>query len=121
MTENESVTRDTQAKRALITKDLSDAADRFLEQTEDDPSRRLLLLVDPIRAFSEAGVDLNRAARKLVRRLHPEVAYGNEELYEGVRSGSIKLGWIDDIEFGKVVRAEVEPEIDPEIRKELGL
>ncbi len=100
-------------------KELALAARKFLSATERDPILKLLLLVDPIHAFADAGIHLSKRARKLLRRSHPELSYGNDELYEGVRSGSVKLSWIEKIELGNPRQIEKEQDIDPTIRKEV--
>jgi hypothetical protein len=114
--ENEKAPEDVSPNKELFL-----AARRFLVAAEDRQMLKTLLLVDPIRAFSEADIQLSKPARKLLRRKHPEAAYGNDELYEGVKSGSIKLPWIEKIELGRPRRADDENGVDPESRKEAPL
>jgi len=102
-------------------RELALAARKFLIAKERDPILQILLLVDPIRAFADADIHLSKPARKLLRRKHPEAAYGNDELYKGVKSGSIKLSLIEKIELGNPRQIEKEHKIDPVLRKELEL
>ena len=97
-------------------RELAVGARRFLEAAEENPLLKRLLLVDPIRAFSDAGIELSKGARKLVRSRHPETAIGNEELYLAVQTGEITLSLIGEIELDDPDEIEEEPDppIDPD-------
>lgn len=82
-------------------RELALAARRFLAVARNDPRLQILLLVDPIQAFADAGIPLTKRARKLLRRYHPDCSYGNQRLYEGVKTGAIRLAWIDKVELGE--------------------
>jgi hypothetical protein len=84
------------------------ASRKFLTAAEKDPRLKLLLLINPILAFEDAGVPLDTRARKLLRQTHPELNFENAEFYNSVKKGEIKLSWIDSIEIGskKVKKSE---------------
>ena len=81
--------------------ELASAARRFLPVAEKDQRMALLLLVDPIQAFADAGIPLTKRARKLLRRQHPDCSYGDHDLYEAIKTGARGLSWIDSIELGR--------------------
>jgi hypothetical protein len=82
-------------------RELAVAARRFGKATQADSTLKILLLVDPIRAFSDAGIELSRRARKLLRRQHREPRYGDSELYDYIKSNPSALSWIESIELGR--------------------
>jgi hypothetical protein len=77
------------------------AARQFESAVQSDPHLKVLLLVDPLQAFADAGVTLSKPARRLIRRTHPDLAYGNRELYDAVRQGRVRLEWVQRVTLGR--------------------
>lgn len=94
-------------------RELLRASRALSEAAETRPVLKLLLLVDPVRAFEDAGIVLSKYARKMIRRNYPNMAYGNTELYEGVRSGKVRLERIREVRLGRP-RSRLHPNGDHE-------
>ena len=60
---------------------------RFAEAARKDARLGLLFLVDPLRALSDAGVELSKAARKRLRRTLPTAGPGQAGLYDRLARG----------------------------------
>jgi hypothetical protein len=89
-----------------IAAEIQEARNRFREAAAKDERLALLTLIDPIRAFEDAGITFSRSARRYLRHAYPQFQYGEKELYEGVRDGRIKIPWIKKVR----VREEQDPE-----------
>jgi hypothetical protein len=91
-----------------LARELAEAAAAFRDAAEDRGVLRLLMLVNPIRAFEDAGIHLSKAARTWIARTYPECAYTNAELYDAVASGETTLDFITDVRLGRP-RSDVGP------------
>lgn len=89
----------TQEKPITAAKELARARQAFALATAKDASLGLLLIIDPIRAFKDAGITLSWHARKQLRRDNPEFPYGNVKLYAAVKAGKVRLPWIKQVRF----------------------
>jgi hypothetical protein len=89
-----------------VAAEIQEARDRFRKAAEKDERLALLTLVDPIRAFDDAGITLSKSARRFLKHAYPQFQYGKKALYEGVRDGNIKVPWIKKVK----VRLEQDPE-----------
>lgn len=85
-------------------KELTLAARRFRTAARRDHRLKTLLLVDPLRAFRDAGIDVSKHARKTMRRVHPELAFDNDALYERVKQHG--LTWVKEIDLGPGVSGQ---------------
>ena len=82
-----------------LPKELIRARQDFQKKLLKNPKLGYLLLVDPVRAFADAGIKLNTETRKYLRRTNPGFPYGNKKLYKGVKAGKIRLPWITSVKF----------------------
>lgn len=80
-------------------KELQKARETFQQVLVKDKHMGLLLLVDPIRAFGDAGIKLSPQTRQYIRRKNPQFAYGNNRLYDAIKDGKIKPQWIKSVKF----------------------
>lgn len=81
----------------LVSAEIRIAGRRFCEAINADEKLVLLSMIDPIRAYSEAGIGLSRSARKHIRQAHPNLQHGNVQLYEDIRDGKLNIPWIKKI------------------------
>ena len=70
---------------------LDGAFDGFVKAARKDPSLGLLFLIDPIRAFGDAGIRLSSEDRKRIRRTAPRGDGRTREAYDAVRRGERAL------------------------------
>ncbi len=84
---------------AKMPKELVQARKDFQAKLLQNPKLGNLLLVDPVRAFADAGITLSTAMRKYIRRHNPEFPYGNKKLYKAVKTGKVKLPWVTSVKF----------------------
>ena len=80
-------------------KEFQKARESFQQVLVKDQQMGLLLLVDPIRAFADAGIKLSPQTRRYIRRNNPQFAYGNNRLYDAIKDGKIKTPWIKSVKF----------------------
>lgn len=107
------VARETRSGGRLsddVSREIVRVARRFRELTETDERLKLLLLVDPIRAFGDAGLQLSTAARKRLRWAYPWLQKDQEEVFNGIREGTLRTAWIQAIHLGETPRFPPEPE-----------
>jgi hypothetical protein len=88
--------------------ELALAAREFQRRRCHDSLLKSLFLVDPIQAFADGGIVLSKRARKLLRRIYPGLADVDEKLYQRVKTGAIRLPWIEGIDLGTAVPVSVE-------------
>ena len=67
------------------------AFDSFVKAARKDARLGLLFLIDPIRAFGDAGISLSSEARKKIRRTTPRGDAKTREAYDEVRRGERAL------------------------------
>lgn len=82
-----------------IEKELSQALKRLREAAVKDERLGMLFLIDPIRAFADADVELSPAAQKYLYRTYPGFFYADNILYKDVRDGKKQLPWIKRVKF----------------------
>lgn len=81
--------------------EMIEAGRAFYDASVDEPFLRILMLVNPIRAFADAGIQLSRSARKRLREDYPEMAWDNDKLYDRVQSGEVVLDFIAEVRLGE--------------------
>src|SRR5262245_49216962 len=74
-----------------VTAELETARQRFQQAASQDARLPILALIDPIRAFRDAGIDLSEAAAEQLRKAYPHHRYDDPDLYQRVREGRTKL------------------------------
>ncbi len=84
--------------------ELEAASRAFYQAARERPQLKVLFLVNPIRAFADADIELSRRARKRLREAHPEIAWDNHELFDQVRTGEVVLDFIADVRLGEPKR-----------------
>ena len=76
----------------------------FYKSSERNPELLILLLVDPIQAFLDAGANLSNRARRYIRTAYPGFPYNSKELYQAVKNGKRKLPCLKNV---RIHRPEV--------------
>ena len=71
--------------------ELTRVREDFLSATNEDQQLFFLLLVDPVHAFSKAGIKISNQARQYIRNTYAEKAFGNVELYEKILEGRAQV------------------------------
>lgn len=87
-----------------VAREIVKAAHRFRERAETDERLKLLLLVDPIRAFGETGLQLSAAAQRRLRKIYPWLREDQEEVFNAIREGDLQASWIRAIHLGETPR-----------------
>ncbi len=80
-------------------KELIEARKLLQEKLHKNKLLGYLLLVDPVRAFADAGITLTTETRKYIRRRNPGFPYGNRKLYKAVKAGKIRIPWVTSVRF----------------------
>ena len=75
------------------------AKKEFRKKLSKNKRLGFLLLIDPIRAFKDAGIELGKEARKYIRKRNPQLACCNRDLYDAVKAGRIRLPWITSVKL----------------------
>ncbi|MGM0560433.1 MAG: hypothetical protein ACQETX_05110 [Pseudomonadota bacterium] len=87
-----------------VAREIVQVAHRFRERAEADERLKLLLLVDPIRAFGEIGLQLSAPARRRLRKIYPWLQKDQEEVFDAIREGTLQASWIRAIHLGETPR-----------------
>ncbi len=85
-----------------LSSELEQAREIFYNAALEDEQLPRLLLVDPIHALADAGVDLSARAREYIREMYPGRQYGNEELYERIRAGDARIPWVRNVRLRRM-------------------
>jgi hypothetical protein len=80
-------------------KEFQQAVEALQQVLEKDKRMGILLLIDPVRVFADAGIELSSQTRKYIRRKNPQFPYGNKRLYDAVKSGQIEFPWVKSVKF----------------------
>ncbi len=71
--------------------ELTRVREDFLGAATENKQLFVLLLVDPVQAFSKAGIKISDQARQYIRNTYTEKAFGNVELYEAILEGRARV------------------------------
>lgn len=69
----------------FLSREIALAYEQFVIAAQTDKKLGLLFLIDPLQAFSDAGIKLSKVARKKIRRNYPTDAAKSEPLYAAVQ------------------------------------
>ena len=67
------------------TKEIDAAYEDFVVAVQKHKQLGLLFLIDPIHAFSDAGIEMSKAARKIFRRNFPRDVTKTKSLYNAAK------------------------------------
>lgn len=85
------------AMPAGVREELGDAMARFQSHVAD-PRDRLLFLVNPLRALSDAGVVLSTRTMRYLQRARPGLLQLDPRVYEALRNGEAGLPFVKPVE-----------------------
>lgn len=90
-----------------VSKQLERAEKRLRKASKKDGRLPILFLIDPIRTFVDAGIELAPETRKYLRRTYPEYFERDRSMYDDVRDGKRQLPWIKKAKFRSRSRTDL--------------
>jgi len=81
-----------------VTRELERVTAAFEKRCAEDEKLTALVLINPIRAFRDAGVEVAREVVPLIPLLYPRLPYSQDAYYDAVRDGTQTLSWIQQLQ-----------------------
>lgn len=89
-----------------VSTEIENAAKRFKKAVEENERLALLVFIDPIRAYADAGIFLSRQARRFIANRTPGLLSSKGSLYDEVRAGKRDLPGVRYIRLSRSERPQ---------------